>query len=133
MNSVPRVFIVGSILTARPLIFETTICCCQDRASFDPRQGDKVEVSFSEEDQVESWWEGDIYQIKGDFFIVGFSDQQDPSAREIVERERLRPAYGHRQERFEKTEFPLKPAELQVGTLYRIRVRLACPHAPRPI
>jgi hypothetical protein len=70
-------------------------------------------VSYSEEDQVTSWWEGEILQGKGDFFLVTFSDNFEPSLSEIVERERLRPAYGHTLAIFEKVLIPIK-TELQV-------------------
>ena len=52
-------------------------------------------------------------QGKGDFFLVTFSDHIEPPNQEIVERERLRPAYGHNLAIFEKVLFPIK-ADLQV-------------------
>jgi hypothetical protein len=70
-----------------------------------------VEVSFSENDEVESWWEGDIVQGKGGFFFVSFSDHLDTSSTEIAERERLRPAYGHTLAVFEKVVFPIRPEQ----------------------
>jgi hypothetical protein len=70
-----------------------------------------VEVSFSEDQEVESWWEGEVVQGKGDFFLVSFSDQMETSSTEIVERDRLRPAYGHSIAVFEKVLFPIKPEQ----------------------
>jgi len=69
-----------------------------------------VEVSFSENDEVESWWEGEIIQGKGGFFMVSFPDQVDAST-DILERERLRPAYGHTLAVFDKLTFPIRPEQ----------------------
>jgi hypothetical protein len=71
-----------------------------------------VEVSFSESAEVESWWEGEVIQGKGGFFMVSFTDQIDTST-DIVEREKMRPAYGHTIAMFDKVLFPIRP-ELQV-------------------
>ena len=68
---------------------------------------------FSEDDQSGSWWKGEVLQGKGDFFLVSFYDDLETVAREIVERERLRPAYGHNLAIFEKVLIPIK-CELQV-------------------
>jgi hypothetical protein len=71
-----------------------------------------VEVSFSEdENEVESWWEGEVVQGKGDFFLVSFSDHMETTSTEIVERYRLRPAYGHTLATFDKVLFPIKPEQ----------------------
>ena len=85
----------------------------QERELFQPRERERVEVSFSEGDEVESWWEGEIIQGKGDFFLVSFSDNPDANAREIVERDRIRPAYGHTPAYLEKVPIPIRP-DLQV-------------------
>ncbi len=70
-----------------------------------------MEVSFSEDEAVESWWEGEIVQGKGGFFLVTFLDQFETSTTEIVERERMRPAYGHTLAMFDKVIFPIKPEQ----------------------
>jgi hypothetical protein len=74
-------------------------------------------VSYSEDDQLTGWQEGEILQDKGDFFLVILSESRPP---EIVARERLRPSYGHTLAIFEKVLIPIKP-ELQVCLLIFFR------------
>ncbi|KAJ1474864.1 hypothetical protein T484DRAFT_1830694 [Baffinella frigidus] len=68
-----------------------------DVVDFNPKEGDKVEVSFAEDGEPESWWEGTVFQRKGDFFVITFPDNGTTESREVVEYERLRPAFGHSQ------------------------------------
>jgi hypothetical protein len=63
---------------------------------FQVKEGDVVEVSFSPEDEegsvvnsVNSWWEGVVVKIKGDFHVVEFPEE-GCFVQEVVEKERLR-------------------------------------------
>ncbi len=63
---------------------------------FDIKEGDPVEVSFKAEDEEEnvnvglnSWWEGVVVKIKGDFYVVEFPEE-GYFVQEVVEKERLR-------------------------------------------
>eukprot|EP00961_Rhodomonas_salina_P118244 1591247-Rhodomonas_salina.5 len=50
---------------------------------FDPREGDKVEVSFSAEGDFESWWEGEVRKKHGGFFFVSFPDDGENETNEV--------------------------------------------------
>eukprot|EP00283_Hemiselmis_rufescens_P017859 CAMPEP_0173464380 /NCGR_PEP_ID=MMETSP1357-20121228/69821_1 /TAXON_ID=77926 /ORGANISM="Hemiselmis rufescens, Strain PCC563" /LENGTH=335 /DNA_ID=CAMNT_0014432273 /DNA_START=11 /DNA_END=1014 /DNA_ORIENTATION=- len=78
-----------------------------------PRDGDHVEVSFCEEgaDSQESWWEGTIQREKGGFYFITFPDHGETGqTNEVVEKERLRPAYGLHPIQFDKRNFPIPPS-----------------------
>jgi hypothetical protein len=58
---------------------------------FDPRVGDSVEaLAKSHEDEPFSWWRARVKTIKGEFFLINYSDWDD-TYNEIVEKEMLRP------------------------------------------
>ena len=61
----------------------------QEMSTYDPPEGERVEVLFEEEQ--ESWWEGEVRTKKGGFFVIAFPDEGDSETSEVVERERLRP------------------------------------------
>ena len=61
-----------------------------------------VEVCFQEKNDTESWWEGKIQKIKGGFYFITFPEEGAEHAAEVVEKERLRPAYGHQPAKFDK-------------------------------
>ena len=44
-------------------------------ATYDPSEGEHVEVLFEEEQ--ESWWEGEVRTKKGVFFEIAFPDEGD--------------------------------------------------------
>jgi len=44
-------------------------------ATYDPPEGSRVEVLFTEEQ--ESWWEGEVRTKKGGFFVISFPDEGD--------------------------------------------------------
>ena len=47
----------------------------QEMATYDPPEGERVEVLFEEEQ--ESWWEGEVRTKKGGFFVIAFPDEGD--------------------------------------------------------
>jgi hypothetical protein len=47
----------------------------QEQAAYDPPEGARVEVLFTEEQ--ESWWEGEVRTKKGGFFVIAFPDEGD--------------------------------------------------------
>jgi hypothetical protein len=55
--------------------------CCpppltdEERMAYDPPEGSRVEVLFS--DEQESWWEGEVKTKKGGFFVIAFPDEGD--------------------------------------------------------
>jgi len=58
---------------------------------FDPRVGDSVEaLAKSHEDEPYSWWRAKVKTIKGEFYLINYSDWDD-TYNEIVEKELLRP------------------------------------------
>ena len=44
-------------------------------ATYDPSEGEHVEVLFEEEQ--ESWWEGEVRTKEGGFFVIAFPDEGD--------------------------------------------------------
>jgi len=46
-----------------------------EMATYDPPEGSRVEVLFTEEQ--ESWWEGEVRTKKGGFFVISFPDEGD--------------------------------------------------------
>ena len=47
----------------------------QEMATYDPSEGEHVEVLFEEEQ--ESWWEGEVRTKEGGFFVIAFPDEGD--------------------------------------------------------
>ena len=47
----------------------------QEMATYDPSEGEHVEVLFEEEQ--ESWLEGEVRTKKGGFFVIAFPDEGD--------------------------------------------------------
>jgi hypothetical protein len=74
-------------------------------STYDPPEGERVEVLFEEEQ--ESWWEGEVRTKKGSFFVIAFPDEGDSETSELVERERLRPRSGHVPSGFMRRMFPI--------------------------
>jgi len=58
----------------------------QERAEYDPPEGARVEVLFT--DEQESWWEGEVRTKKGGFFVIAFPDEGD-SVRTLLAHRRL--------------------------------------------
>jgi hypothetical protein len=46
----------------------------REMEQFFPRVGESVEVAFSEDGELESWWEGRVDKVKGDFYVISFPD-----------------------------------------------------------
>ena len=46
-----------------------------------PQRG---QVSFAEDGDPESWWEGTVFQRKGDFFVITFPDTGSIESREVL-------------------------------------------------
>ncbi len=54
-----------------------------EREHFKPKVGDSVEVSFSEDGELESWWEGRVDKVKGEFYVVCFPDEGGALTNEV--------------------------------------------------
>eukprot|EP00462_Mataza_sp_D1_P022102 CAMPEP_0175129602 /NCGR_PEP_ID=MMETSP0087-20121206/5560_1 /TAXON_ID=136419 /ORGANISM="Unknown Unknown, Strain D1" /LENGTH=394 /DNA_ID=CAMNT_0016411763 /DNA_START=46 /DNA_END=1227 /DNA_ORIENTATION=+ len=62
-----------------------------DRLHFHPQVGDIVEtMARSSDEEPKSWWEAEVRNIRGDFFVISYTSWDD-SYNEIVEFENLRP------------------------------------------
>lgn len=79
-----------------------------ESANFDPQIGDRVEVEFVDEQGSDSWWDGKIENMKNGHYVIKFPDGDQA----IVEKEKLRPAYGHTPVRLVKKVIPV-PADKQ--------------------
>jgi hypothetical protein len=75
----------------------------QDIAKFNPQIGDRVEVEFVDEHGPTSWWDGKIENMKKGHYVVRFPDGDQA----IVEKEKLRPSYGHAPVRIAKKIIPV--------------------------
>ncbi len=54
-----------------------------EREHFKPKVGDSVEVAFCEEGEMESWWEGRVDKVKGEFYVVSFPDEGGAVTNEV--------------------------------------------------
>lgn len=81
-----------------------------DAPSERPNEGAWVEVAFQGDDGIiDSWWEGQVMKIKGEFACVTFPGAGGMKPQEVVELDRVRPAHGHAPARLDKRHFPLSP------------------------